>query len=133
MICPNNGNKDFDDLLCRDCKWFMQCLKVWQDGNIWGKDETLGDNFPSFIINGECKNLNNAMCNLGYACDSCPYNKQKSPTDTEKMMINSLAQEIKEFGEEWVWNNINMIIFEKRLDYIEMFISAKRLLEKGEY
>jgi len=51
MICPNDGSKDFDDLTCRDCKWYMQCFKMWQDGNIFGKD--FGDNFPTMknIIN----------------------------------------------------------------------------------
>jgi hypothetical protein len=46
MICPENGNKDWDDLLCRDCQWYMQCFKMWQDGNIWGKEKATGDNFP---------------------------------------------------------------------------------------
>jgi hypothetical protein len=47
MICPNDGSKDFDDLDCRDCKWYIQCFKMWQNGNIFGKEE-LGDNFPVY-------------------------------------------------------------------------------------
>lgn len=141
MICPENGNKSFDDLECRDCKWFMQCFKMYQHGNIFGKDDPMGDNFPemnnglpSFIKNGKCEKDNMTSCNLGYACDACPYNKEKkSPTDTERIMINALAQEIKDYGEERVWQNINTIAIERRLEYIELFLSAKRLLEIGEY
>ena len=59
--------------------------------------------------------------------------KQEELKATEKLMINALAQEIKDFGEEFVWNNLNTIPIDKRLDYLEMFFSAKRLLEKGEY
>jgi hypothetical protein len=46
MICPESANKDFDDLTCQDCKWYMQCFKMWQNGNIWGKEKAIGDNFP---------------------------------------------------------------------------------------
>lgn len=28
-----------------------------------------------FIEKGQCKNDGNIICNLGYACDACPYNK----------------------------------------------------------
>lgn len=57
----------------------------------------------------------------------------KKLTDIERLMINALAQEIKEFGEEFVFNNLNTISIDKRIDYLELFFSAKRLLEKGEY
>jgi len=48
MICPNNNSKDFDDLECRDCQWYWACFSMWQDGNVWGKEEPIGDNFPTF-------------------------------------------------------------------------------------
>jgi hypothetical protein len=28
----------------------------------------------SIVINGICMNDGNQYCNLGYACDACPYN-----------------------------------------------------------
>ena len=31
---------------------------------------------PSFIVNGVCKIGEDAICNIGYACDACPYNKK---------------------------------------------------------
>jgi len=31
----------------------------------------------SFIEGGVCKNEGQSICNLGYACDGCPYNKEK--------------------------------------------------------
>jgi hypothetical protein len=48
-------------------------------------------------------------------------------------MINALAQEIKDYGEDYVFNKLNTIPIDKRIDYLELFFSAKRLLEKGEY
>jgi hypothetical protein len=49
MVCPNNAGKDFDDLDCRDCQWYFQCFKMWQSGNIYGKDEGgIGENYPMF-------------------------------------------------------------------------------------
>jgi len=29
---------------------------------------------PGWIVNGVCEKLEEAVCNLGYACDGCPYN-----------------------------------------------------------
>ena len=52
MLCPNNPKKEWDDLDCRDCEWYYPCFNMWQDGNIFGKEqerldnEPLGDNFP---------------------------------------------------------------------------------------
>jgi uncharacterized CHY-type Zn-finger protein len=93
MVCPNNASKDFDDLDCRDCQWYFQCFKMWQSGNIWNKDEPMGDNFPSFIINGICKKDTYTICNLGYACDGCPYNaKNKSENKTNKITQEEINQ-----------------------------------------
>ena len=30
-------------------------------------------NLPSFIVDGKCRNDGTKICNLGYACDGCPY------------------------------------------------------------
>jgi hypothetical protein len=92
MICPVTGNRDFDDLDCRDCEWYMQCFKMWQDGNIWSKkEEPLGDNFPNFIQNEICVKDNMVICNLGYACDACPYNN--SINKKKRKMINKITKE----------------------------------------
>jgi len=48
MLCPKNANNEFDDLSCRDCEWYMQCFKMWQDNNLWGSDKPTGNNFPTF-------------------------------------------------------------------------------------
>ena len=29
----------------------------------------------NFIKNGVCHNKGEQICNIGYACDACPYNK----------------------------------------------------------
>lgn len=116
MICPNDASKDFDDLDCQECKWYFSCFNMWQDGNIFGKEKTKnneGDNFP--VVHKDAKKEN------------------KSPTDVEKLIINALAQEIKDYGEDFVFNNLNTMELEKRLDYLEFFFSAKRLLATGEY
>jgi len=31
----------------------------------------------AWIKNGKCINVGKYICNLGYACDACPYNKEK--------------------------------------------------------
>jgi len=32
-------------------------------------------NEEKFIINGVCRNDGKYICEIGYACDGCPYNK----------------------------------------------------------
>jgi hypothetical protein len=96
---------DYDECpLCREGKMI-------QDLNQGKKipEDTPGDNFP--VIHKDDKN----------------------PTNTERFMINALAQEIKDYGEDYVFNKLNTIPIDKRIDYLELFFSAKRLLEKGEY
>lgn len=57
MLCPNEGKKDFDDLDCRKCKWYFQCLKMWQDGNIWEKEKSMGDNYSNLDIDKQADEL----------------------------------------------------------------------------
>lgn len=33
-------------------------------------------NLPSFIRKGKCHKPKKAICNIGYACDACPYRKE---------------------------------------------------------
>jgi len=116
IVCNNCGYAkevleteimDYDECpLCREGKMTQDLNK----GKSIEEDRP-GDNFPA-IPNKE---------------------KKKSPTDTERLMINALAKEIEQFGEDYVFNNLNTIPIDKRIDYLEMFFSAKRLLEKGEY
>jgi hypothetical protein len=112
MLCPKDNSKDFDDIDCRDCEWYMQCFKMWNDGNIWGKIEcspeckakgncsgckwehqknntTLGDNFPK--MNNNCPADNGAICNKGKACDSCRDNKiTKEELDKFKIELGEI-------------------------------------------
>jgi hypothetical protein len=100
---------DYDECpLCKEGKMIQDPNK---GKNI--EEDKPGDNFP-VIHNDAKKPINN-------------------PTDMERLLINSLALEIQNYGEDFVFNNLNTIPIDKRLDYIEMFFSAKRLLEKGEY
>jgi len=64
MICPQDNSKDFDDLDCRDCQWFMQCLKMWRDENIYNKEKPTGDNFP-VINNNQEQEVRNSMNTIG--------------------------------------------------------------------
>jgi len=122
MICPDNGDKSFDEFDCQECQWFYQCMKMFKYGNLWGTNNPTGDNYPdinnglpSFIVNGICEKDCMTICNLGYACDSCPYNRKpeikrkvnKSPviTTEELMKFKIELGEIIYFS-EW----------EKRLD-----------------
>ena len=45
-----------------------------------------------YIENGVCKNKGEYVCNLGYACDGCPYNKENKAT--KKQMVEN--NEVKE-------------------------------------
>jgi hypothetical protein len=85
---------------------------MWQNGNLFEKEKPKGDNFP--VVHKDKKKIS-------------------PPTDTEKIIINALAKEIKDYGEEFVFNNLNTMELEKRLDYLELYFSAKNLLQKGEY
>jgi len=40
------------------------------------KEQTTID-LPHWIVNGICMKKDDVICNLGYACDGCPYNKEK--------------------------------------------------------
>ena len=112
LVCSNCGyykevyfeQEIFDNDDCPLCN-----RKMALDINQGKQEQNLGDNFPVL----EQKNIISDY--------------------TAKIIINSLAEEIKQFGEQRVWDNINLIELEKRLEYIEMFFSAKRLIEKGEY
>jgi hypothetical protein len=116
LVCNNCGYAkeileteimDYDECpLCKEGKMIQDLNKGKST-----EEDTPGDNFP--IIHKDAK--------------------KKSPTDTERLMINALAKEIEEFGEEFVFNNLNIIPIDKRIDYLELFFSAKKLLEKGEY
>lgn len=44
----------------------------------------------SWIVNGRCENeKHNNICNLGYACDACPWNKDKEikMTDSKTYLV----------------------------------------------
>lgn len=38
MLCPENNNKDFDELDCRDCKWYFSCYNLCKEKNVFGKE-----------------------------------------------------------------------------------------------
>jgi len=111
MICPNKGNKDFDIDDCIGCEYYDQCLahsglNMDNQGdnfpNINKPNEKDMNNLPSFIQNGICKKDNMTYCNLGYACDGCPYNpdNQKKDMDKVKNQIPITKEEIVKFKED---------------------------------
>ena len=40
-----------------------------------------------YIVNGKCINEGDSICNLGYACDGCPFNKEAKAT--KKQIVNT--------------------------------------------
>jgi hypothetical protein len=59
MLCPDNANADFDDMLCRDCKHFQYCFERWQTMENYGnKEESSGDNYPQFDKEKQKEELN---------------------------------------------------------------------------
>jgi len=116
LKCPKCGyEKDvlesefMDSLECELCGEQMTFPETADYIRKQEEEEALGDNFPTL-----------------------PKQKEEMKA-TDKLIVNVLAQEIREFGERFVWENLDTIPLEKRLDYIEYFLSAKRLLETGEY
>ena len=50
----------------------------------------LKKDLPDFIVDGICKKDTNStmICNLGYACDACPYNKDVKKWKLKKLLGN---------------------------------------------
>jgi hypothetical protein len=92
---------------------------------------------PSFIINGKCEKDNMTFCNLGFACDSCPYNNEiKNETEgineeIDNMLISSMINDIERVGEEKVWWEINHSELELRIKLIPIYIEAKQRILEG--
>lgn len=92
---------------------------------------------PSFIINGKCEKDNMTFCNLGFACDSCPYNKEiKNETEgmneqIDNMLISSMIRDIESVGEEKVWWEINHSDIDLRLLLVPIFIEAKQRIKEN--
>jgi hypothetical protein len=59
--------------------------------------------------------------------------KENSLTETERLIINSLAQEIKDYGGGSVWDTFNTLELGIKMDYIELYFSALNLLKNEEY
>jgi hypothetical protein len=118
MICPKDSQKDWDDLLCRDCEWYFTCFKMWQDNNIWGKeDEPIGDNFPkinkelpSFIVNGICDKDRPAPCQF-YPCINCSYNpdNQKNANKELNTQQQEILNSIRMIGDGATWEMVEAI------------------------
>lgn len=112
MLCPKNPNRDFDDMMCRDCNWFMQCFKMWQDSNIWGKESPPGDNFPiqntsQPLMDFLCKYYHTKDC--VFDCRKCKYHKSKK--ETKPITQEELEKFRIELGEIIFFND-----WERRID-----------------
>jgi hypothetical protein len=68
MKCPKDNYIDFDVANCKNCEYYADCLDFF---NKYHNDSEL----PYFIRNGVCQKDAFEICNLGYACDACPYNR----------------------------------------------------------
>lgn len=91
-------------LVCMECGY---SVRVYSEAEVYEKErcslcgsimildlhkgkkiEPEGDNFPSFIKNGICEKDNMTMCNLGFACDGCPYNKDNFKNISKVVPVN---------------------------------------------
>jgi len=117
MICPKDSQKDWDDLLCRDCEWYFTCFKMWQDNNIWGKEEEK-------ITNPKCPYYNRSInfCKKRGGCSDCPEridrdksigdNFPKIPQDTKKELNNQeqeILNSIRMIGDGATWEMVEAI------------------------
>lgn len=87
---------------------------------------------PSFIIDGVCKKDNMTTCNLGVACDACPYNKVIGGNFPQ---MPNLEIEIRNgftmFGNDHTWYFIEAISDIKlRLQYRETFFRCGGVIPK---
>jgi hypothetical protein len=85
MICPNKASKDFDLEDCIGCEYYSQCLTQSGLGNQGDNFPKMNKDLPDFIQDGICKKDNQTYCNLGYACDGCPYNPDNNKKDMDKI------------------------------------------------
>lgn len=49
-----------------------------------------------YIVEGKCTNEGDIVCNLGYACDGCPYNKEKKATKKGIVEVPKAEEKPKE-------------------------------------
>jgi len=86
-----------------------ECNTYFEIRNIEGCGEqtfAYGDNYPvfndnkneyPFIIDGECQNNGDYICNLGYTCDSCPYNRKAKDNIPFQMIAREEIKEHEKF------------------------------------
>lgn len=123
LICSSCGYTA--EIFKEDIDNFNECAicggKMALDMN---KGRKLLNDLPDFIVDGVCKKDNTTICNLGYACDSCPYNR---PGDNYPNITYSKFT--KEPTEQEVKNNINLIGNNMMWAIIEMIKDYKLRLE----
>jgi len=135
-------------LICQDCGYAM---RVYSEGEVYenercslcggvlildlnkGKkiEPPTGDNFPSFIKNGICEKDNMTICNLGFACDGCPYNKDNFKNISKISPVNDFMN----LQEELNLSKLPKITATEMVDYIMDLIKLKGiddLLKKWE-
>jgi len=84
--------KKFETITPQDIKnatdyFIHEILDLWMIFNIKFKETY--EILPDFIVNNICiKTSDDKICDLGYACDACPYNKHRDDPD-------SLSEHIK--------------------------------------
>lgn len=118
MLCPDNGKKDFEDLDCRECKWYFQCFKMWQDGNVFSNEkELIGDNFPVFDKEKQANELDRLEKGINKLSDI--------PTSEQEV-----KESIKNIGYKNTWEMIEAISDIKlRLRYRIIFLKLEKELQ----
>jgi len=137
-------------LICQECGYAMRVYsegKVYEnekcslcggililDLNKGKKIEPTGDNFPSFIKNGICQKDNMTICNLGYACDGCPYNSDNNIIN-KKGYIPATNNDFMNLKEEINFSNLPKITADELINFsidLELLKGIDDLLKNWE-
>jgi hypothetical protein len=60
------------------------------------------EELPKWIIDGECFKPVDVICNLGYACDGCPYRKNGELINSQLIEVEELEKEIKSTVDKYI-------------------------------
>ena len=129
MICPNKASKDFDLEDCIGCEYYSQCLSQSGLGNQGDNFPKMNKDLPDFIQDGICKKDNQTYCNLGYACDGCPYNP-----DNHKKGKHIPVNDFMNLKEELSFSKLFKITkqeiddFKEELELFNVFVDEEGLI-----
>lgn len=85
MLCPKNPMKSFDDLECQDCNRFLQCFKMWREGDNFSNNKAQLKSDPKKNKNPITrKEIEKFKIDLGYIIFFSDWEKKLLEEDNKK-------------------------------------------------